>query len=470
MVALDAAKAEGDAGTTAFTFTLTRTGDTTIAHGVDFLVSGSGGDAADATDFGGAFPSGTVTFAIGQTSQTLTIDVTGDNTAEPDEGFTVTLSNPSTGAAVGTDTALGSIENEDTELSVFALDADKLEGDSGTTAFTFTLTRTGDTTATNTVDFAVTGNTGLDASDFVGGVLPTGTVSFAAGEISQSVTVNVAGDLLVESDEVFTVRLSNPSGGSTFGTESAIGTIHTDDTPLANAQFTLSTQSAPFGLSDVGFDSAPTFADIDGDGDLDAFVGELYGNVFFFENTGSSTSAAFAAPDSPFGLSDVGFYNTPTFADIDGDGDLDAFVGESAGNLNFFENTGSSTSAAFAAPVTSSPFGLSDVGPISAPTFIDIDGDGDLDAFVGEQDGNLNFFENTGSSTSAAFAAPVTNSSFGLSDVGFYSAPTFIDIDGDGDLDAFVGEFYGNVFFFENTGSSTSAAFAAPVTSSPFGV
>ena len=357
-------------------------------------------------------------------------------------------------------------------LSIAALAADQAEGDSGTTAFTFTVTRTGGTTDAGAVDFAVSGNTGLDASDFTGGVLPSGTVSFAAGETSKTVTVDVSGDTRAESDEVFTVRLSNVTAGAVLGTESAIGTIQTDDVPVAEAQFTLSTSAAPFGLSSVEINTAPTFADIDGDGDLDAFVGEYDGNVNFFENTGSSSSAGFAVPvtNSPFGLSDVGNYSAPTFIDIDGDGDLDAFVGESDGNLNFFENTGSSTSPAFAIPVTNSPFGLSDVGLVSAPTFADIDGDGDLDAFVGELDGNLNFFENTGSSTSAAFAAPVTNSPFGLSTVGSRTNPTFADIDGDGDLDAFVGEFDGNLNFFENTGSSSSAAFAAPVTSSPFGL
>ena len=60
-----------------------------------------------------------------------------------------------------------------------------------------------------------------------------------------------------------------------LATSLRLASRHTDDSSTsANAQFTLSTQSAPFGLSDVGFDSAPTFADIDGDGDLDAFVGE----------------------------------------------------------------------------------------------------------------------------------------------------------------------------------------------------
>ena len=169
----------------------------------------------------------------------------------------------------------------------------KSEGNSGTVAFTFTVTRTVSTSGDATVDFAVTGNTGLDASDFVGGVLPTGQVSFADGESEKTISINVAGDFLVESNDVFTVSLSNPTGGATLGTETATGTILADDA-ATTPQFELSTASAPFGLSDVGPISAPTFVDIDGDGDLDAFVGENNGNLTFFENVAPQVAFSIA--------------------------------------------------------------------------------------------------------------------------------------------------------------------------------
>ena len=101
--------------------------------------------------------------------------------------------------------------------------------------------------------------------------------------------------------------------------------------------FNLHTETAPFGLSNVGLYASPTFADIDGDGDLDAFIGESNGNTLFFRNTGNASSAAFAAATpNPFGLSDVGGWSSPTLADIDADGDLDAFVGDSDGLIHFF--------------------------------------------------------------------------------------------------------------------------------------
>ncbi|MEM9247678.1 MAG: ExeM/NucH family extracellular endonuclease [Pseudomonadota bacterium] len=112
---LDADKPEGDTGTTPFTFTVSRTGDTSEAASVDFAVSGE----ADAADFGGTLPSGTVNFAADEASTTLTLDVSGDETLEPDEAFTVTLSNP-VGADLGTATAQGVIRSDELDITLIS--------------------------------------------------------------------------------------------------------------------------------------------------------------------------------------------------------------------------------------------------------------------------------------------------------------------------------------------------------------
>ncbi|MFY8093470.1 MAG: Calx-beta domain-containing protein, partial [Niveispirillum sp.] len=106
--------------------------------------------------------------------------------------------------------------------------ADKNEGNSGTTPFTFTVTRGGDTTSAVTANFAVTGSA-VTGADFQGGTLPRGTVSFAAGETTKTITVNVAGDTSVEQAEAFTVTLSNATNGASITTASATGTIRNDD-------------------------------------------------------------------------------------------------------------------------------------------------------------------------------------------------------------------------------------------------
>lgn len=235
IAAADASKAEGDSGNTDFTFTVTRTGDTSVAGTVDYTVAGSGGNAADSGDFqGGSLPSGTVTFDPGVTSQTITVSVAGDVAVEDDETFTVTLSNSTSGISIDTGSAAGTILNDDTSVSISAADSARAEGDSGTTDFTFTVTRDGDLTAAGDVTYTVSGN-GATADDFAGGVFESGTVSFAANESTQTVTIDVVGDLDVEGAEGFTVTLSNATGGATIGTATAAGTIENDDADLSIA-------------------------------------------------------------------------------------------------------------------------------------------------------------------------------------------------------------------------------------------
>ena len=219
-------KAEGNSGSTAFTFTVTRTGDTSGASSAHWAV---GGSAVNAADFaGGVLPSGTVSFAAGEATKTITLSIAGDKRVEGNEAFTVTLSSPSEGTVIGTASAGGVIRNDDASLSIAASGADKAEGDEGTTAFTFTVTRSGYNTSAVSVHWAVSG-AAVDAVDFLGGVLPSGTVSFAAGETSKIITIDIAGDTLVETDEAFTVTLSSPSTGAVIGTASAQGVIRNDD-------------------------------------------------------------------------------------------------------------------------------------------------------------------------------------------------------------------------------------------------
>ncbi|MBI1242169.1 MAG: hypothetical protein GC195_11710, partial [Nostoc sp. RI_552] len=149
---------EGNTGTTPFTFTVTRSGNTTGTSTVNWSVTGMGDNPATGADFGGTLPSGTVTFTAGQTTKQITVSVSGDISYEADEAFRVTLSNP-VGAIINTNTAEGTILNDDAPpptLDIAPLNAVQGEGDTGTTPFTFTVTRSGDTTVTSSVNWAVT--------------------------------------------------------------------------------------------------------------------------------------------------------------------------------------------------------------------------------------------------------------------------------------------------------------------------
>ncbi len=113
ITAIDASKSEGNSGTTAFNFTVSRTDDLASAVDVQYAVTGSGSAAATASDFGGVLPSGTLSFAAGESSKLLAINVTGDTQAEASEGFTVTLSGATGGATISTAAASGVIMDDD---------------------------------------------------------------------------------------------------------------------------------------------------------------------------------------------------------------------------------------------------------------------------------------------------------------------------------------------------------------------
>ncbi|QCO07159.1 Ig-like domain-containing protein [Azospirillum argentinense] len=224
----------------------------------------------------------------------------------------------------------------------------------------------------------------------------------------------------------------------------------------------------PFGLDTTGPWSIPTFADIDGDGDLDALVGMGDGTIRFYRNDGTATAPSFTlAGTNPFGLSQLDMNAAPTFVDIDGNGTLDALIGDFNGNTVVYRNVGTATAPTFTL-VGTNPFGLSSVGSATTPSFVDIDGDGDLDALIGNYDGNTVFFRNIGTAATPSFTLEGTNP-FGLDDVGSYAQPTFVDVDGDGDLDALIGNFAGDMLFYRNVGSATAPSFTLEGTN-PFGL
>lgn len=224
---------EGDSGTTQLIFTVTRATGSDGAVGATWTISFESGDTADAADLDGAQPlTGTVSFADGETSQQIVVDISGDTDVEGDETFTITLSAPTGGATITDAVATGTITNDDSvvpipgELSI--ADASVTEGNSGTTAISFTVTRAnGDDGAVSATWTATFGT--ADSADFESGQVFTGSVDFADGETSKTITLDVAGDTIFEPDETFTVTLSAPTGGATITDDTATGTIRTDD-------------------------------------------------------------------------------------------------------------------------------------------------------------------------------------------------------------------------------------------------
>lgn len=178
-------------------------------------------------------------------------------------------------------------------------------------------------------------------------------------------------------------------------------------------------------MIDLGENSYPCFIDFNQDGAMDILVGngtfyESLGaknaRVFYYQNIGTNQAPAFQLrQDDVFGLNQFSQAATdfsPTFGDLDGDQDLDALIGESNGQLFYAENT-----AGAGQPMTFSTVQYAymniDVGFNSRPQLVDVNSDGLLDLLIGEQSGNINYFENQGTATMPAFEEEPTQMVWG---------------------------------------------------------
>ena len=224
----------------------------------------------------------------------------------------------------------------------------------------------------------------------------------------------------------------------------------------------------------AGGSRTPVFIDLDGDGDLDAVLGNKDGTLSYFENTGTAAVPVYVertGAANPLGGIDVGSNSVPAFTDIDSDGDLDLVVGNSNGTLKVYENTGTAGAPVYVERTgAANPLDGIDVGNNSAPAFTDLDGDGDADLVVGESGGTLKYYENTGTVGAPVYVerTGAANPMGGI-DVGNDSAPAFADANGDGILDLLVGESGGTVKVYENTGTAGAPVYAANTTlTSPY--
>tara|TARA_Y100001970_G_scaffold258495_1_gene338468 strand:+ start:2253 stop:4172 length:1920 start_codon:yes stop_codon:yes gene_type:complete len=204
---------------------------------------------------------------------------------------------------------------------------------------------------------------------------------------------------------------------------------------------------------DLNSNSAPQMVDIDSDGDLDLFIGQDYdtstfpirGRIYFFRNIGNSNENIFELEENAFLGTDIGTSLVPSFADIDSDGDLDIFIGNYNGDILFYKNFGTSTSFDF---IYESTLPNIDLQSYSSPSFSDIDSDGDLDLFIGDNSGKIYFYENIGNELEFQFQ--LIDDNFLNIDVGSRSAPNFIDMDSDGDEDLILGSHNQNIKIYDN--------------------
>ncbi|HWT15044.1 MAG TPA: choice-of-anchor Q domain-containing protein [Patescibacteria group bacterium] len=215
-------------------FRVTRAQVTTGFCSVDVRLSGTGSFAATDDDFFG-ISTGVLNryqMAPGETHFDVEVRVAGDGQLEFDETFELRLENPS-GCFIASSaaTATSTIVNDDSAIWIEAVTAATLEGNSGSTAYSFLVQRGLSDVNPASVQYAVSGS-GADpaeANDFTGGAYPAGALNFATGQSEIVLVINVAGDAVTESDEGFRVTLSNPGGGGITPVGQVDATIQNDD-------------------------------------------------------------------------------------------------------------------------------------------------------------------------------------------------------------------------------------------------
>src|SRR4051794_35553390 len=223
----DVTIAEGNAGTSIATFTVTRTGGTAA---FDLTYATANGTATAGSDYV-AQPAGTASFAAGDLTKTISVTINGDTTVEPDETFFVNLLSATNGGTIVDAQGQGTIANDDSAAIVGNISINNVtitEGDSGTKPATSTVSHTG--TAAFSVNYATANGSATAGSDYVA---TSNTLNFAAGSgaaQSQTVSVTINGDTTVEPDETFFVNLLNATNGGTIVKSQGIGTITNDDT------------------------------------------------------------------------------------------------------------------------------------------------------------------------------------------------------------------------------------------------
>lgn len=196
---------------------------------VDFTVSD--GTALFGVDYlpGNGNPTGTATIFKGNTATQMVVLIAGDTDVEADETFHITLSNP-VNAAIGDGAAVGSIINDDGPPQVSLGNASALEGDSGTSSLTFTVSLDKPATATVTFDYATSDDTATAGVDYAA---TTGSGTIPLGGLSATFTVDIFGDTDIEPNEVFNLVLSNITGAD-VADSSGVGSIGNDDLPPLN--------------------------------------------------------------------------------------------------------------------------------------------------------------------------------------------------------------------------------------------
>ena len=206
----------------------------------------------------------------------------------------------------------------------------------------------------------------------------------------------------------------------------------------------------------------PTFGDLDSDGDLDAIVGDFAGNLHYFENNSTpSNPMNLSLSNSPLqnqfnNIFDVGYCAHPVLIDIDNDNDLDLIVGETVGNLNFIENIGDSLNFSF--DLNSETFGGVNVSQwwtnIGSSTPFFTNENNELVLYVGSERGTIFKYNNITNNLNGNFN--LLDSSYQDINLGPNSSLAIADLNNDSMPDFIIGNKRGGLSLFKGIPDTTA--------------
>lgn len=303
---------EGDAGLSNAEFTITISAASKASIAVGFATAN--GTATAGSDYQST--SGTLTFAPGETSKTVRVPILADTLDESNETFFLNVSGNRNGLQ-----ATGTIADDDGEPALTLSDARITEGNDGTRNAAFTARLSRASGLTFTVNFATADGTATAGSDYQS---TSGTLTFAPGETSKVINVPIFGDRRNESDETFTLVLSNPGGAPLV---TATGTIANDDEDTAPNSVSFSSPTNGATVSNLTTITGTALDNVGGSGisRVDVFVRRLSDGQFF---NGTGFGALTALPTTysgttftanlPTGLNDGEYELTATAVDVAG--------------------------------------------------------------------------------------------------------------------------------------------------------
>jgi hypothetical protein len=406
---------EGNNGTMLETFTVTRSGGD-AAFDVNFATADGTATAAD-KDYNAQ--SGTLHFAQGAVSQTISVVVNGDTKVEGNEAYDVNLSGATNGATISHAQGVGTIVNDDVAVpapvagSVTINNVSMTEGNSGTVLETFTVTRSGGDAAFD-VNFATADGTATAADKDYDS--QSGTLHFAQGAVSQTISVVVHGDTKVEGNETYDVDLSGATNGATISHAEGVGTIVNDDTAAATV-------------------TSHVVNDFNGDGISDVLLGNNNGTLALWELNGNQITS-----NTTVGSVASGWHVEGT-ADFNGDGTADILLHSDNGSVALWQMNGDHIVSNNTFGTIGTDFHVAGVG--------DFSGDGKSDILWQNSQGQVVMWEMNGDHIASNTTVGTMGTDFKVAGVG--------DFNGDGKSDILWENSKGQVVMWEMNGDKIAS-------------